>query len=98
MVSSVQGIEDEAKEKGGIKYSMMNGARLQVIANCLKEIPSQDRPQPIRDFIDHVNAYNKEPEEIYISDAPSVDDYLKRYDPLINQAKYNMRKIRKCTE
>ena len=77
MVSSVHGIEEEAREKGGIKHSMMYGARLQVIVNCLKEIPSQDRPQPIRDFINHVNAYNKEPEEIYTSDAPSVDDYLK---------------------
>ncbi len=85
MVSSVHGIEEEARDKGGIKHSMMYGARLQVIVNCLKEIPSQDRPQPIRDFINHVNAYNKEPEEIYTSDAPSVDD-----DPLINQAKYDM--------
>ena len=90
VVSTLHTIEEEANVNGGIKHTMMYGACMQVIANCLKEIPANDRPQPIRDFINHVNAYNKEPEEIYISDAPSVDDYLKRYDPLINQAKYDM--------
>ncbi len=90
VASTLQTIEEEANENGGIKHTMMYGACMQVIANCLKKIPANDRPQPIRDFINHVNAYNKEPEEIYTSDAPSVDDYLERYDPLINQAKYDM--------